>query len=444
MIRFPQFAFGRYLLCAIVPGLLVSVIGVALLVWEGRQAAQKTEQMQDACALNAIDEIREMVRDAGEDIFARHAAFESFATNAANGVESPAARLDHVFTASPVGAFVWVPKKGLLWQSGLGSSLQARLGARLTWNAWATSGKHPPRRAVNRVIAENRSYYLLWGRVANEIYGFIFTDPPVAVVTHTWLWLAAALLVGALTALLIYEAVRLWRSAEHARRDDALKTRFVSDVTHELKTPLAAMGLWLDMLMGGRIASPERRAHALQVVADEKNRLLRLVESLLDFTRLEAGRRQYELTAVDLGQSVRDAVALLSGDFPPDGVRVDATDGLFVRADKDAVREILLNLLGNAAKYAAECGLVEVTVQHRGEHGVVIVADRGPGLSSEALRHVFERFYRAENTTSRAKGGFGLGLPISRGLARGMGGELAAAARDGGGCTFLLELPADL
>ena len=428
----------------LVPGLMVSVTGVVLLVWEGHQTAQKAERMQDAYALNALDEVREMVREAGGDFSSRRDAFVSFATGAAKGPAGLPATQGPAFTEAPEGAFIWAPKVGLLWQAGLAATLQTQLVSRTTWNSWASPGRRPTRRAIDRVTADGQVRHLLWGRVANEIYGFVFLGPPVAVVTHTWLWLAGVLLVGALTALLVYEAVRLWHSAERARRDDALKTRFVSDVTHELKTPLAAMGLWLDMLTGNRIASAERRDHALQVVAEEKNRLLRLVESLLDFTRLEAGRRRYELTAVDLGQSVCDAVTLLSDDFPPDGVRVDAKEGVFVRADKDAVREILLNLLGNAAKYAAESGLVEVTVSCSEGRGKVVVADRGPGLAPEALAHVFERFYRAENAASRAKGGFGLGLPISRGLARGMGGELSAAAREGGGCTFLLELPSVL
>ena len=444
MIRIPKFAFKRYLLLVLVPGLAVSLTGLSLLILEGRQDALKVRQLQASCALNAIDEVREYVREAGPSASARREAFAAFATGVSKGPEIWSSGQGTAFTVSPSGAFVWEPQEGLRWQFGLDNSLKTQLIARTTWNAWAFPGKRPTRRAFDRTTVDGRPRYLLWGRVANEMYGFVFAEPPVTVPARTWLWLAGILLVGALAALLVYETIRLWHSAENARRDDALKTRFVSDVTHELRTPLAAMGLWLDMLMGGRIASAERRTHALQVVAEEKNRLLRLVESLLDFTRLEAGRRRYELTAVDLGQSVCDAVTLLSDDFPPDGVRVDAKEGVFVRADKDAVREILLNLLGNAAKYAAESGLVEVTVCCSEGRGKVVVADRGPGLAPEVLRHVFERFYRAEDATSRAKGGFGLGLPISRGLARGMGGELSAAARDGGGSTFLLELPADL
>ena len=444
MSRFPKFAFDRYLLCVLMPGLLVSAIGLALLVWEGRQAAQVAERMQDACALNAIDEIREMIRDAGGSASSRREAFVSFATGASKGPDVWSTSQGHAFTAVPAGAFVWEPKEGLRWHVGLEDALRTQLVARVTWSSWALPGRRLTRRAMDRVKIDRRVIYLLWGRVANELYGFVFTEPPVAVVEHTRLWYVAVLMTATLAALLIYEAVRLWQSAEKARRDDALKTRFVSDVTHELKTPLAAMGLWLDMLMGGRLVLPERRVHALRVVVEEKNRLLRLVESLLDFTRLEAGRRRYELSAMDLGQAARDAAALLGGDFPPDGLRVEAGDGLLVYADKDAVREILLNLLGNAAKYAAESGLVEVTVRRSGGQCTVVVADHGPGLAPEVLRHVFERFYRAENAASRAKGGFGLGLPISRGLARGMGGELSVVARDGGGCMFLLELPAVL
>jgi len=168
---------------------------------------------------------------------------------------------------------------------------------------------------------------------------------------------------------------------------------------------------------------------------------LRMVEMLLDYTRQEQNRRRYALEEIDVGDVAREAVELLRGDFVADGVTVSAEPGCRARADRDAVKEILVNLLGNAAKYAAAGGPVEVSVALAERKVRVTVADRGPGLPVEARARVFDRFYRADDRAASAKGGFGLGLPISRRLARDMGGDLTVAPRDGGGLVFVLALP---
>jgi len=248
---------------------------------------------------------------------------------------------------------------------------------------------------------------------------------------------------GCFVALVLLVAgVGTWllvRAAHKARLDALTKTNFVSLVSHELNTPLTAIIPYADMLRKGRLASEEDRQEAYSVIAEESVRLKGLVAELLDFSRLERRTKKYTLTDFDAAELVRSVVRLMRGRFPDDAPSVSAEGPLLVRADVDAVKAILINLLDNAAKYAP--GAPVEVVAEKGGCGVrVEVRDRGPGLSPEGMRKVFTRFWRADDSATAAVGGFGLGLTIARSYAREMGGDLTVAAREGGGTVFTLEL----
>ena len=423
-------SFGwRHLLRIVMPALVVTGVGLCLLIRQYQNDQAQLEATRQAMALNAANELRDAIREVGSTNVACQAVLSSWPQNQSE-----------IATIRPIGAFIWAPRKGLVWRQGDPAALWARLGKRVHWVDWAPPKKKPPQRALETIEMEDGRAYVLWGRVDSLMYGLVFDDFPVVVDSRSWLWLAGVCFVGLLTAYMVLAAVQLWRAAERARRDDELKTRFVSDVSHELKTPLAAMGLWADMLSGGRLADEGRRRHALDVIREEKDRMLRMVEMLLDYTRLEQNRRRYSIEDVDVGEVAREVVELLRADFGEQRVSVTSSEDR-ARADRDAVKAIFLNLLGNAAKYAADGGPVEVSVSSDGGKVRAVVADRGPGLSDEARSRVFERFYRSDDNASSAKGGFGLGLPISRRLARDMGGDLTVAPRIGGGLEFVLELP---
>ena len=424
--------FLHHLLCIVAPAIALTVSGVAVLLLQYSHDVRRKNDILQSRALNAADDLRDAVREAGASQDVRGQALSAL-------LSAP----PESFAVRPYGAFIWEPKKGIAWSRNLGAGLEAFLSVRQYWKDWSSRGKKaPPRRDIETIMVEGAAVHVLWGRVDGGIYGLVFDTFPVRDDSHTWLWLAGGGFLLALAAFLVYAAVRLWRAAEKARRDDALKTRFVSDVSHELKTPLAAMGLWADMLAGGHIADEDRRRHALDVVVEEKGRMLRLVDTLLDFTRLEQGRREYNLEPVDVCGVARETVELLRGDFADHGVTVDGSPDCDVLADRDAVKGIFINLLGNAAKYAAPYGPVEVAVRREGERVLATVADAGPGISPDERDRIFDRFFRSGDDVPSGKGGFGLGLPISRRLARDMGGDLAFAERPGGGSVFTLTLPA--
>lgn len=236
---------------------------------------------------------------------------------------------------------------------------------------------------------------------------------------------------------LVLGGVLLVLEITRERRESMLKTSFVSNVSHELKTPLTAVRLSAEMLREGRVKE-EAQARYLEVIVRESERLTRLVDNVLDFGRLERGRRKFNLEACD----VNELLSVAEAQRP----RVEAAGlTLMVRSapmpvmrtfDLDAVGQVLVNLIDNAVKYAASGKTVEVSVSERGE---ITVADRGPGIAAKHRSRIFERFYRCDDSITAKSSGSGLGLSISSRLMAGMGGELVFAPRAGGGAVFIIK-----
>lgn len=239
--------------------------------------------------------------------------------------------------------------------------------------------------------------------------------------------------------LLVAGGWLLVREARRERMDSERKTSFVSNVSHELKTPLTSIRLYAEMLSEGRVADDGERRRYLGVIVRECGRLTRLVNNVLDFGRLEQRRRRFEMAETDLRTVARDAAESLRS-------RVEAADmklsielpgkAVVRRVDGDALSQVVVNLMDNAVKYAAGGKALDVKVEAGGR---LVVADRGDGVAPRDRERIFERFYRCDDSLAAASSGSGLGLAIARGLARGMGGELGYAPRDGGGSEFIID-----
>ena len=267
-----------------------------------------------------------------------------------------------------------------------------------------------------------------------------------------------AALLALLLLCLAGGGLALLRAARRERLDAIRKTDFVSNVSHELRTPLTSIRMFSELLAEDRIADPDRRRRALATIAAESERLSRLVDGVLDFSRLERNRRKYDLRRVDLSALLAEMqnaqCTMHKGEGSGDaGIAHSAfriahcESGAAALADRDAVRQIVLNLLDNAAKYAPGAPpevSVSAGVPRGAGNGAVSlsVADRGPGVPPRAAKKIFDRFYRVDDSTTRETGGSGLGLSIARRLARGMGGDLVYRPREGGGSVFELTLPA--
>ena len=249
-------------------------------------------------------------------------------------------------------------------------------------------------------------------------------------------------LVGsAVQNIRVFEAER--HTVEELRRLSALRADFVSLVSHELRSPMAAVIGAANTLQGRwRELSAEHRDAFLALIADETARLATLISDVLDTSRIEAGTFSFAFSDVDVAELVQDSVA--AADVEQDEVRVLADlDGPLprVRGDRERLRQVLANLLENAVKYSSAGATVEVAGRVGRGSVRVEVRDRGPGVPLDQQTLIFEKFGRAKGD-GKAKPGSGLGLFIARSIAEAHGGTLDVLSRPGEGATFVLELPA--
>jgi signal transduction histidine kinase len=248
----------------------------------------------------------------------------------------------------------------------------------------------------------------------------------------------AAILVG---AYLVAADTR--RQLDLARK----KTDFVSNVSHELKTPLTSIRMFAELLADNRVSDPEKRSRYLRIIAGESERLTRLVNNVLDFARLEKKHKSYDMRPADLVPLANRVCESESVRLEEAGFQVGFSCELAscpVRCDADAIAQILVNLLSNAEKYSGETKEIDVTVEmDTGSQPLVKISvfDRGVGVRAGLEEKIFQAFFRADDSLASGVQGSGLGLTLARRIARDHGGDIACCPRPGGGSIFILTLP---
>jgi len=225
------------------------------------------------------------------------------------------------------------------------------------------------------------------------------------------------------------------------------KTDFVSNVSHELKTPLTSIRMFSELLAEGRIADAAKQRSYLAIIAAETARLTRLINNVLDFARAERGEKKYRFQECDLVQLVRELSETYRPHLEAEGFRFECVlpeAPVLVNGDRDALAQIILNLLSNAEKYSSATKEILVRVESHElplPHVELAVLDRGLGVPAGSEQKIFEKFYRAHDSLSSGIQGSGLGLTLARQIARAHGGEVVYKAREGGGSCFCLRLP---
>ena len=252
--------------------------------------------------------------------------------------------------------------------------------------------------------------------------------------------LLAVQVAAAVQNIRTYTAER--NAAEELCRLSALRADFVSLVSHELRTPMASViGCAVTLRARWRELAAEQRESFLALIEQETGRLSTLVDDVLDTSRIEAGTFTYTFADVDIADLVRETTSIVALGTDEVSIRPEVHEPLpIVRGDRERLRQLLVNLLSNAAKYTVAGD--EVEVRAVAENGLVVisVADHGPGISAEQQRLVFEKFGRL-NTGGRSKPGAGLGLFIARSIAEAHGGTLSVRSEEGSGSTFIVRLP---
>jgi PAS domain S-box-containing protein len=231
-------------------------------------------------------------------------------------------------------------------------------------------------------------------------------------------------------------------SAEQANR---AKADFLAIMSHELRTPLNAIGGYVELMeLGVHGAINPQQREVLERVQRSQRALLGLINQVLNYARVETGSIVYDLREVRLSDAIRDTEALIGPQLRAKGLQFTATYGppdVAVRADPDKLQQILLNLLTNAVKFTERGGCVRVAFDVTDDSVHLRVSDTGIGIPASKLQLIFDPFVQVDPNYTRTRDGVGLGLAISRDLARGMGGDLFVSSEEGLGSTFTISLP---
>lgn len=243
-------------------------------------------------------------------------------------------------------------------------------------------------------------------------------------------------------------SARLQRDADAARAAaeaaDRVRDQFLSTLSHELRSPLNAVYGWATMLERGQLDQEQAR-RAVQIILRNVNAQVRLVDDLLDVSRVASGKLRLNVQPVDLRKVVEDAVDGIRPAADAKGIRMQsvlASPGGPVSGDPDRLQQVLWNLVSNAVKFTPKGGRVQIQLQRVNSHVELIVTDTGQGIEPHVLPYVFDRFRQGDASSTRAHGGLGLGLALVRSLVELHGGSVFAESPGGGhGSTFVVKLP---
>ena len=232
---------------------------------------------------------------------------------------------------------------------------------------------------------------------------------------------------------------------EESQRADRLKDEFIATVSHELRTPLTSIAGALRLLTGGPAHGlPDSALRLLTIANSNGQRLIRLVNDILDIEKIASGKIVFVRRLVELRSLVTQAIEANRGFAEAYDVRVELNDAAVrgeLHSDPDRLFQVLNNLLSNAIKFSPPGGTVELAIEQRGDNVRVCVRDHGPGIPDEFKPRIFERFAQADATDTRQKGGTGLGLNIVKQIVTRLGGQVGFADAPGGGTVFYADFP---
>ncbi|OMF21551.1 PAS domain-containing sensor histidine kinase [Paenibacillus sp. FSL H8-0548] len=228
------------------------------------------------------------------------------------------------------------------------------------------------------------------------------------------------------------------------RRLERMRSEFVANVSHELKTPITAVKGFAETLLGGAVNDEETARSFLQIIYDESDRLNRLIGDILELSKIESRRVPLVFSPVEVTSFVDKSIKLMQSEADRKNITIslNVEPGLYVEADEDRLRQIVMNLLSNGINYTAEGGRLSLKAEGRGEDYIRIeISDTGSGIPKKDLPRIFERFYRVDKARSRSSGGTGLGLSIVKHLIELHKGTISVKSEVGIGSTFTIELP---
>ena len=253
------------------------------------------------------------------------------------------------------------------------------------------------------------------------------------------------LALAAVGVVMVAGLVMIYHNARAVMELSERRSHFVSAVTHELKTPLTNIRMYIEMLEQRIAATPEREQEYLGILASESTRLSGLINNVLELSRLEKQTRRFELSEGDLSDVLADVQSIMAESLAREGfsLTIDSTDLPVFAYDREVLVQVLVNLLENSIKFGRHLPekRINIAVKVVGGWINIMVSDTGPGIPKHALKKVFDDFYRVDNDQMRVIGGTGIGLALVKKMMLAMGGRVQAKKNHGPGCTIILNLP---
>ena len=488
------------LLAIVLPAATVAVLGyVSLRQWQHSAELLSREQARDVAAM-AADKVEMVLRATEDDALARLQA-----TLAARGPVEPA--LDGFVAATPIAQRLYVLDRGARvvyprapvdgdapvisalrvlmtrgWEDR-GGRREVAVGETSVLTAVLRDGRGPVLIGITRSAEGLRRQVLeslLPGQEAPTIYAIVDSagrpvysqrpldgadlvaavpfrngfpgwriaiyqprgTSPVASVRRQ-----VSIGMGALAVLIVVIAAGVVAVGRLVRRETEmarLKADFVANVSHDLKTPLSVIRMYGETLEMGRVPDDASRQEYYRVITRESERLTRLIDNVLDFSRIEGGRRRYDMAPTAVEPLVRETLDAFAYPLGQHGFKVEveiAPDLPEVAMDADAVGQALANLVDNAMKYSGDTKWLRVEARAADGGVGIAVSDRGIGVPREEAQKIFEKFYRVGRSDTQARRGSGVGLALVKHVAEAHGGRINVESRPGEGSRFTLWLP---
>jgi signal transduction histidine kinase len=253
------------------------------------------------------------------------------------------------------------------------------------------------------------------------------------------------IMVVVLAAIFLIGLFAIYKSAQTIVDLSERRSQFVSSVTHELKTPLTNIRMYIEMLEQGIAKDTEREQEYFQIINSEGSRLSRLINNVLDLAKLEKKQRSLNLTEGTFEEVVAEVRTVMQAKLKQENftLKIIQEDIRSFSYDREAMIQVLINLIENSIKFGQSAAQKEITIRtfQEGKWVKIAVSDRGPGIPRQALKKVFDDFYRVDNSLARKTRGTGIGLALVRKFITLMGGGVTAENNPGGGCTLTISLP---
>jgi signal transduction histidine kinase len=415
--------FSRWALVAVVvaAAVLAALGWVSLRQWERSAEQVVREQARDMAAM-AAEKIEMMLRDVPDDVIARLRA-----AVAARDAQPEA--LDAVLAEGAVRDAL---------EKTLGGPEAPTVLALLDPQQRPVYAREPLGAAQRLATARLREGLPGWQVALYQPAGF---SPHQTVRRQVMLFTAA---LGVLLVVILAGSVTTYRLMRRESEMARLKADFVANVSHDLKTPLSVIRMFGETLEMGRVSDPATREEYYRVITRESERLSRLIDNVLDFSRIEGGRRTYDRMPAPVEPLVREALEPFAYPLSQGGFKVEvdvAPDLPDVMMDAAAVGQALSNLVDNAIKYAGERKTLRVSAALVGDRLALSVADEGIGIAPAEHARIFEKFYRVGRSDTQGRRGSGVGLALVLHVAEAHGGRVTVESRPGAGSRFTLVLP---